>query len=321
MSFDGGDQNQNSIILIDGATGYLGSHLVSCLTKQGFKVRCLTRKGSSKKDIQFLEDLTDDIIEVDFKELSDEKANEVFHSVTHLVHLIGSIAPKKGETLSELHQNYTEIIVEYGRKFNLKKLIHVTALGASAKSPSVYHRTKWMAEEVVRASGIDYTILRPSLIIGREVGFRDSKLVKRLLNFILRKPYVPLINGGVNKIQPIFVNDVVEAIKCAITNDDQSKTLELGGSKTIEMRELVFALADHLGKKVKIFPLNDKFGKLVASILERVQDVPVISSDQVVLSLTDNICQENNFEDLVGRKPVSLADSIATYNEPYIQTL
>ena len=321
MSFDGGASNKISTVLIDGATGYLGSHLVSLLTREGFKVRCLTRKGSSKKDVEFLRNLTDDVVEVDIKNLNDEDASQVFKSVSHLVHLIGSIAPKKGETLSELHKNYTEIMVGYGQKFNLQKIIHVTALGASADSQSVYHRTKWMAEEVVRESGIEYTILRPSLIIGREVGSRDSKLVKRLLNFILRKPYVPLINGGVNKVQPIFVNDVVEAIKCAIKSTDESNTLELGGVNPIEMRELVFALADHLNRKVKIFPLNDKFGKFVASVLEKVQDVPVISSDQVVLSLTDNICQENNFETLVGRKPVSLADSIATYSEPYIQTL
>ncbi|MFZ8477601.1 NAD-dependent epimerase/dehydratase family protein, partial [Staphylococcus aureus] len=74
------------------------------------------------------------------------------------------------------------------------------------------HRTKWLAEEEVRRSGIDYVILRPALIIGKTFGRRNSKLVDRYLHLIEKNNSVPLIAGGGNKVQPVFIGDVVAAV-------------------------------------------------------------------------------------------------------------
>ena len=201
---ESGNSRDGSLIVVDGATGYLGSHLVSTLVQRGYRVRCLVRRENSMNTDESIE-----CIDVDY---SKELDPELFSGALALVHLIGSIAPRRGESLSGLHRGITARVVNAAVAAAVppEKIIQITALGASADAPSEYHRTKWLAEEVVRASGIPYVILRPSLILGRLVGKRDSKLVQRLLTFIRRKPFVPLVRGGSSRIQPIFVQDVYQ---------------------------------------------------------------------------------------------------------------
>lgn len=309
------------LILVDGATGYLGNHLVSKLKEEGYLIRCLIHSGSNKIDVDYLKTLTDDIQEVDFTKISPDNSAHIFDSVYCLVHLIGSIAPKKGETLSQLHRELTSKLISTGMCLGLNKVVHVTACGASGTAQSEYHKTKWLAEEVVRNSGIEYKILRPSLILGRAYGNRDSKLVKRLLKFIKTRPFVPLVNGGHNKVQPIFVLDVVAAIIASIESENDSATLEIGGQVSIEMKDLVTLLATRFNKKSRVLALNDKLGTFVATVMENLQEVPVLSRDQVVLSLTDNVCQTNSFENLVGRPPTPLEEVVKTYEDAYLQTI
>ena len=315
------DSTNKPLILVDGATGYLGNHLIAKLVQAGYRVRCLVHSGSREADLDFLRSLTGDIVQADFSESGRGISSQVFDSVYCLVHLIGSIAPKKGETLVQLHAEITAKLVEPAGKANLPRIVHVTALGARPDAPSQYHRSKWQAEEVVRNSGIAHTILRPSLIMGRTCGSRDSKLVRRLFEFNNKKPYVPLVNGGKNRLQPIFVDDVADAIVASVESDSVDNVIELGGSQVLEMRELVARLANRSNKKAKILPLPPAFARGIASVMEKVQDVPVLSADQVVLSLSDNVCQTNGFEALVGRPPLELDRVVETYDDQYIESL
>lgn len=307
--------NEGSLIVVDGATGYLGSHLVSTLIQRGYRVRCLVRSMISMDSVESIE-----IIEVDY---SKEIDPALLSGARALVHLIGSIAPRKGESLNGLHRGITARVVNAAVAAAVppQKIVQVTALGSSADAPSEYHRTKWLAEEVVRASAIPYVILRPSLILGRLVGERDSKLVQRLLTFIMRKPFVPLVRGGASRIQPIFVQDVVDAIVSAIERSGDSATIELGGGKVLKMKELVDALASRAGKRARILPLDPGLARGIATLAEKLQEVPVLSEDQVVLSLSDNICQANGFASLVGRDPTELNEAIDSYKDDYIRSL
>src|SRR6185369_16387947 len=101
-----------------------------------------------------------------------------------VVHLIGSIAPRKGERLEDLHGNQTRNLAQAAQAAGISKLVQVTALGTSENARNGYHATKWQAEQYVRNSKCKFVILRPSLIIGRQVGNRDSKLVTRYFDLI-----------------------------------------------------------------------------------------------------------------------------------------
>ncbi|MDZ4832906.1 MAG: NAD(P)H-binding protein [Candidatus Melainabacteria bacterium] len=305
------------MILVDGATGYLGSHLTERLLSEGRAVRCLVRPGARSEDVDLLKKMGAEVVE---GALTDKNAAEYFNGCQYAVHLIGSIAPKKNESFVELHQSLTRRFVASARIALCKKIILVTALGAAKDAPSQYHRTKWLAEEEFRASDIPFTILRPSLLIGRTIGARNSKLVSRLTSLIQNKSVVPLVNGGLNKIQPIFIKDCVEAISKCISPEFAGETIELGGSTVLSMRRFVEELQELVGKKKPIVNLHPQAGKLLAAVMEMVQDVPTLSSDQVVLSMHDNICHSNGLVTIIDRQASSLDAALDTYRSNPIGT-
>lgn len=301
--------NSSELVVVDGATGYLGTHLINRLTSLGYKTRSLVRAGARKQDVELLAGLGSECHSS--PDGDGEKGG--FEGASCAVHLIGSIAPQRGESFESLHTEATRQFVRAACAAGVKKLIHVTALGSAANAPSAYHRSKFSAEEVVRNSGLDYTILRPSLLVGHVIGTRDSKLIKRLLEIIGKKPVVPLINGGVNKLQPLFIGDMVDAVAACLGSDYNGETLELGGPNVVTMRQIAEMLQEIVGRKKPIINLPPALGKLMAGAMEAVQDVPTLSRDQVVLSLSDNICQANRLADLIGKEAVSLETALSTY--------
>lgn len=305
------------MILVDGATGYLGSHLTQRLLGEGRSVRCLVRKGARSEDVDVLRKMGAEIVE---GSLTDANAVEFFRGAEYAVHLIGSIAPKKNESFVDLHQSLTRRFVECAKQALCKKIILVTALGTAKDAPSKYHKTKWLAEEEFRASGLPFTILRPSLLIGRTIGARNSKLVSRLTELIQNKSMIPLVNGGLNKIQPIFIKDCVEAISKCISSEFDGETIELGGSTVLSMKRFVEELQRIVGKKKPVVNLHPQAGKLLAAVMELVQEVPTLSSDQVVLSMNDNICHANGLVTVIDREGSTLETALETYRHNPIGT-
>lgn len=196
----------------------------------------------------------------------------------------------------------------------------VTALGTKAGAKSSYHSSKWQAEEVVRASGIPALILRPSLLVGRQVGARDSKLVKRLRTMIETRNVVPVIEGGRNKLQPLFIGDLVEAIVRILKMSEQDfasvsgRALEVGGPEAISMRDIVLALMQAIKTEKSIVSLPAAAAFVLASLCEFVQEVPLVSKDQVTMSLSDNVCSENHLVTVLGVNPVPLHEALASYS-------
>jgi NADH dehydrogenase len=160
--------------------------------------------------------------------------------------------------------------------------------------------------------------LKPSLIVGHTVGKRDSKLVKRYLDMIAKKAVVPVIAGGHNKIQPIFVNDVVTAIcRCIFPGRPQreatGKALEIGGPEVLEMRQFISMLMETLDKRKPIVPLPPPFAYATAMFCEQFQKVPTVSRDQVTLSMSDNVCSDNALHSILGIEPTPLEVALQSY--------
>lgn len=309
-------------ILVDGATGFLGSHLVAALLSNGADVRCLVHSGAKKEDIDVLEKLGAKIIQGNLSDDSSQ-VSEAFRNVKVAVHLIGSIAPRKGLSHEDLHVGMTRSFVEKAKSAGVESIVMVTALGTRKDAPSSYHSTKYLAEECLRESGIPSVILRPSLLVGRQIGRRDSKLVQRLLTVIATKKAIPLVNGGANKLQPLFIGDMAEATVVCIDKltdaqyrDSFSKQepIELGGDEVLPMHDFVGKLMNIVHTEKSIIKLPYPVAMAIAAVAEMLQDVPVLSKDQVKLSMRDNICSANKIEELLGRKPTSLNAALAAYS-------
>jgi uncharacterized protein YbjT (DUF2867 family) len=307
--------NAQITVAVDGATGYVGSHLVYELRQRGVNVNAIVHQAANDSDCKFLESCGANL----YKTALDANSNELqkaLKGADYAVHLIGSIAPPKGQKLEDLHKGQTTQLVESCKKSGTK-IIMVTALGSAADADSVYHRTKWQAEEVVRQSGLPYLILRPSLIIGRKVGRRDSKLMARYIKLLEEKAKIPVIAGGTNRVQPVFVVDLAKAISNAIIEGTaQNSTVEIGGAEAISMKDLLGLLMDTTGKHKPLQAIPAGLANILATVLEAVQNVPLLSRDQVKLSQKDNVCQNNALESLLHSKPESIQSALATYKEP-----
>ena len=282
----------SGVVAVDGATGYVGSHLVHKLCMLGKSVRAIVHPGAKEADCRFLESCGATIFKTDL-DANSEVLIQGLDGVGCMIHLIGSIAPPKGQKLEDLHAGQTKQLVESCQKSS-SRVIMVTALGSAADAPSDYHRSKFQAEEILRESGLTYIILRPSLILGRIVGHRDSKLMARYLNLIEQRPRVPLVGGGKNKLQPVFIDDLCLAIvQCLHDETLWNTTMEIGGGEIITMKDLVSKLMLIRETPKPLLAIPPLCATIAASIMQMVQTVPLLSCDQVKLSLKDNICQNN----------------------------
>lgn len=281
------------IIAVDGATGYLGNHLVARLASCSLRVRAIVRSSSCPQDIAFLQATGAEVVAAELSQ-SSSILNKTLENVSTAVHLIGSIAPARGQSLEQLHARQTESLVKAAQLSGVSKIVMVTALGTGKDAASLYHRTKWQAEEILKESKLNYVILRPSLIVGRQVGRRDSKLVARYRQLIASRPTVPLIAGGKNLIQPVFVGDLVSCLVESATGARfDGETLEVGGSEVLTMREFVSKLMQVMGVVKPCIALPEFAARLLAIFAEAMMPVPLVSRDQVKLSLQDNVCLDN----------------------------
>jgi NADH dehydrogenase len=310
--------NAQPIVAVDGATGYLGNHLVARLRSAGLTVYAIVHPRARAADLEFLKSTGAKVIEASLKGKRGPSAalTEALKGVDIAVHLIGSIAPRKGEKLADLHGNQTANLVAAAKAAGVKKLVQVTALGAAKNASNSYHRTKWQAEEYVRNSGLRWVIFRPSLIVGKQVGNRDSKLVSRYLDLIGRRSTIPVIGKGSNRLQPVFVGDLVTALEKAICETRfDNNAYEIGGDEILSMRQLVEKLMVARKANKKISGVKPLAAKMLAAVCETVQTVPLISRDQIKLSMSDNVCANNSLRTVFGIAPTDVETALAAYRK------
>ncbi len=167
--------------------------------------------------------------------------------------------------------------------------------------------------------------MRPPLLLGKVVGKRDSKLVNRYREIISSKKAVPLINGGQNKIQPLFIGDLVHAICLALESDQKSvvnQTLEVGGPQVMTLRQFIEGFMDALGVHKPIVALHPAIANLLAVICENIQTVPTVNRDQVKLALSDNVCADNALLNVLKLDLTPVKSAFESYNsvEPEVTT-
>lgn len=310
-----GASGKTQTIAVVGASGYIGGHLVSALSESGFAVRCLVRQSTDSRDIDFLRSLGAQTYVGDLLQM-DPSVSVAFRGADAAVNLIGSVAPPKGQSLEDLHFLVTQALVNECLLQQVPKVLLVTALGTAEDAKTKYQSTKWKAEQHVRASKLKSVIARPSLIIGRAVGRRDSKLIKRYCDLILdpKRRQVPLIEGGENKVQPLFVGDLARALVCLLTTEAyDGKVVELGGPEVLPLRRLIEMLMSVLSVNKPIKNVPAPLARLAALFCELVQNVPMVTGDQVTLSTNHNICRENRLQELIGSTGTPLHQALRSY--------
>lgn len=213
-----------------------------------------------------------------------------------VVNFVGILAEgmRRG-SFETLHHKGAGKVAAVAKKAGVKRLIHVSAIGANENSDSVYARTKALGEQAVLREFPSSTIFRPSLVVGRGDGFFG------MFDTMSRySPFLPLIGGGVAKFQPVHIDDVTEAIVASFSSGaTQGKTYELGGPDVYTFKELLQLFMDFNKRKRLLLPIPVQAALLQGLVFENLPG-KLITRDQVRLLQYDNVVSPDalSFKDL-----------------------
>ena len=223
-------------IMVTGATGFVGRAVVRSLLAKGLTPVCLVR---SPDKLLRQHDVNPDRLITVGGALSDRQAlRQAAEQSQAVIHLVGIIIARrlKGQTFERVHVAGTRNVVEAAQGAGIKRFIHMSALGTRRNAVSAYHRTKWQGEELVRQSGLDWTIFRPSLIHGPDGEF--MRLMKRFVCGLM-PPVIPYFGSGSARLQPVSVKDVAHCVVESLSCDRAIGSIyPLGGPKAYSWVEL-----------------------------------------------------------------------------------
>lgn len=235
-----------ALILVTGATGFLGTYLIPKLVENGYKVRCLVRQSS---DTSLLKRLN---VETTYGDITDKKSIEAsLDNVDIIVHL-ATILNSSDERIYEVNVKGAENLIDAVKntKREIKKIIVLSSASVLKNDFCLsYPRTKLMAENLFLSSGLNCVIVRPTWIYGK-----GSKSFSNLVKNITKSPFIPVIGNGQVKMQPVYVNDVVRLIFLLMDRVHlKSKIYHIGGFSVLTFNELLDVVSNGLEiRKIEI---------------------------------------------------------------------
>lgn len=233
------------MILVTGASGFLGSYIVSEARRLGKPVRGLVRKSSDISAINIEDEhlIYGDITDVD----SLIKAMNGCDVVIHSAAIISESTPDE-ELSHKVNVEGTENVITACKKAGIKRLIHISAHSAKEDNPSVYARTKLEADKRLQASDLDWTIVKPAIIYGPAT----KGLFAKIKNIVNSLPIIPVLGSGTEQLRPVYVYDLTEAIlKCVDDDISIGKIYDIGGAEVVTFNQFLQTILKSQGKKPK----------------------------------------------------------------------
>jgi uncharacterized protein YbjT (DUF2867 family) len=292
------------MIFIAGATGFVGSHLVNDLSAKGHRLKCLVRSARARERLSArgIETVTGDITAPD-------TLKGVLAGDDLVIHLVGVIEEKGKSTFRAVHTEGTSNLVHEAKRAGVRHFFYQSALGADRGSWSGYLKTKAEAEEIVKQSGLGFTVFRPSLIIGPWDGF-----TRKMVDIIKLSPFLPVPGKGNARFQPIYIKDWLRCIGSVIDAPEKYiSTYEIGGPEQLTYSRMLEIMSEALGRRKTVLRIPMGLMKFSASLLENILTSPPVTSDQLRLLEMDNICDIDAVEKNFGFKPVKFEDALREF--------
>ena len=276
-------QNNQKIVAIFGAGGFIGKHLMRQLTKLDYRVKVATRNPYLKGYLKPLGGPGQ--IEL-FKTniFKEDEVREVLKNCDFVINLVGILHETRKQKFKEIHGTFPYLLSNLCNEFGIKNLVHVSALGVKEKHPSAYMKSKLDGEKNIQETFKPSVILRPSIVFGPE-----DKFFNTFASLAQFSPMLPLVGGGKTKFAPIYVGDVAKTIVKALElNNSEPKIYELGGPENYSFKELMEILLTEIKKKRFLITIPYGFAKFQSYFLQMMPN-PLLTPDQVELLKHNNI--------------------------------
>ncbi|HEY3211486.1 MAG TPA: NAD-dependent epimerase/dehydratase family protein, partial [Actinomycetota bacterium] len=232
------------MILVAGGSGFIGAAVVRRLVAQGREVAVMTAHPEGKRariEGMGARVVPGDVMDPASLPAAVEGAEAVIQALTFPSY--PSEKPRKRYTFEEFDHHGTERLATTAANVGVGRYVYVSGTGVAPDAPRVWYRAKWFGEEGIRATGVPHAIIRPSWVYGPE----DPSLNK-FVAFHRWLPFVPVIGDGSQRLQPVFVEDVAEALAQAASPGGPTGTFEIGGPEVMTMNEVLRAMMEVLGK-------------------------------------------------------------------------
>ena len=279
---------KNQICTILGGGGFIGRYLVRNLTKKNYRCIITTRKTFEKGYLKT--QATPGAIELlDWNTNNFSELKESIKNSDIVINLIGILYETRKQKFYNIHSSIPEAVAKICSEADVKKFVHVSAIGANENSKSLYQKSKHLGEVKALSNFKNTVIVRPSVVCGTEDNFTN------LFSKLSILPVIPLV--GINyKFQPILVNDVASAIVQAIeTNNNEGKIYEIGGPKVISFGDMVKSILKTINKKRFVVQMPMAIAKIQSTITDLLPIPPILTKDQCeILSEADNVVSNNH---------------------------
>ena len=276
-------QNNQKIIAIFGAGGFLGKNLMRELTKLDYRVKVATRNPYLKGYLKPLG--SPGQIELFKTNIFDqESVKQVLKNCDLAINLVGILYETRKQKFNQIHSQFPNLLSNLCNELGTKNLIHVSALGVRERHTSQYMQSKLQGEKNIQDNFKPSVILRPSVVFGP-----SDKFFEKFASIAQFSPFLPLIGGGKTKFAPIYVGDVAKAIvKSLELNNSQTKIYELGGPEDYFFKELMEILLAEIKKKRFLISIPWSFAKFQSYFLQMLPN-PLLTPDQVELLKYSNV--------------------------------
>jgi len=291
-------------VLLLGGTGFVGRHVCEQLTRQGVRVTVATRRFSNAQAVQTLPMV--DVIEANPHDEAALRALLPGHdAVINLIAVLHGSARR----FEEVHVSLPQTIARAMQASGVRRLVHVSALGANLEGPSLYQASKARGEAALREAGLDLTVLRPSVIFGAEDKFLN--LFARLQQLL---PIVPLA-GADTRFQPVWVGDVAQAIvRCLQQPQTVGQTYECVGPEVLTLADIVRMAGRLSGNPRPVIGLPRAMAYFQALFMECLPGEPLMTTDNLRSMEVDNVASGSapTLTEL-GIQPTALETTAARY--------